>query len=185
MHPFSLDVLLWESLVMLALSVTAALIFGRAYLKYRGDRLITCPENRRPAGVVVDTRRVLLTTLEGKRDLRLSSCSRWPERRDCGQECLRQIEASPEDCLVRNILAHWYEGKSCAICGHTIGEINWMEHQPALLNADHKTIEWQAVPPADVPDVLASHQPVCWNCHIVNRMMGEHPELVLDRSRQA
>jgi hypothetical protein len=39
------------------------------------------------------------------------------------------------------------------------------------------------MPPESVPDVLASHQAVCWNCHIVNRMMGDHADLVLDRSR--
>ena len=43
---------------------------------------------------------------------------------------------------------------------------------------------WRDVPAADVPDVLASHQAVCWNCHVVNRMLGEHPELVIDRSRR-
>jgi len=169
--------------LLIALLVIFGRAFGREYLRYRGDRVITCPENQRPAGVRVDASHVLLTALEGKPDLRLSSCSRWPERQDCGQECLRQIEASPEDCLVRRILTQWYQGKNCALCGKAIGEINWAEHKPALLNAEHKTILWQDIPPQDVPDVLATHQPVCWNCHIVNTMVLQHPELILDRSR--
>ena len=183
MHTFSPDVLIWGAFVLLGLLVVLGLVFGRAYLKYRGDRVITCPENRRPAGVVVDTRHVLLTTLEGKPDLRLKSCSRWPEHRDCGQECLRQIEAAPEDCLVRHILTQWYQGKTCALCGNPIGEIQWADHKPALLNAEHRTVAWRDVPAESVPNVLASHQAVCWNCHIVNRMVGEHGDLVLDRSR--
>lgn len=184
MHTFSPDVVIWGSVVLLALLVLLAMVLGRAYLKYRGDRVITCPENRRPAGVVVDTQHVLVTTLEGKTHLRLKSCSRWPERQDCGQECLRQIEAAPEDCRVRHILTQWYQGRKCAICGKPIGEINWADHKPALLNAEHRTVDWRDVPAADAPDVLATHQPVCWNCHIVNRMVGEHPELVIDRSRR-
>ena len=183
MHGFNLDIALWSGIILLALLVLAGVVFGRAYLRYRGDRVITCPENHRPAGVAVDTGHVLLTTLEGRTELRLQSCSRWPERRDCGQECLREIEASPEDCLVRHILTQWYAGKTCALCGKPIGEISWADHKPALLNADHRTVEWRDVPPAAVPDVLASHQAVCWNCHIVNRMLGEHPELVTNRSR--
>jgi len=183
MHAFNPDVLIWGAVVLSALLVVLGLVLGRAFRQYRGDRVITCPENRRPAGVVVDTSHVLLTTLEGKTDLRLKSCSRWPEHQDCGQECLRQIEASPEDCLVRHILTQWYQGKTCALCGKPIGEIQWVEHKPALLNAEHRTIEWRDVRAADVPDVLASHRPVCWNCHIVNRMVVEHGDLVLDRSR--
>jgi hypothetical protein len=187
MHAFNLDfnqdMLIWEALVLSALLGVLGQVFARTYLKYRGDRVITCPENRHPAGVAVETKHVLLTTLKGKPDLRLKSCSRWPELQDCGQECLRQIEAAPEDCLVRHILAQWYEGKTCALCGKPIGEIQWTGPKPALLNAEHRTIEWSEMPPESVPDVLASHQAVCWNCHIANRMMGDHADLVLDRSR--
>jgi hypothetical protein len=180
---FNLDMLLWEAIVLFALLAVLVLVLGRAYLKYRGNRVITCPENRRPAGVVVDTRHVMLMALEGKPNLRLKSCSRWPEYQDCGQECLRQIEAAPEDCLVRHILTQWYRGKDCALCGQPIGEIQWSGHKPALLNAQHQTVEWRDVPAEGVPEVLASHQAVCWNCHIVNRMVGEHGDLVVDRSR--
>ena len=180
---FSSGVMLWVGFVLLALLLVLAEVFGRAFLKYQGARVITCPENRRPAGVALDTGHVLLTMLEGKTNLRLRSCSRWPERQDCGQQCLRQIEAAPEECLVRHILVEWYKGKNCALCGKPIGEIHWADNEPALLNAEHHTVEWREVQPADIPDVLATHKAVCWNCHIVDRMMGRHPELVLDRSR--
>jgi hypothetical protein len=182
MTTFNLVVMIVGAIVLLGLVVLGR-VFGRAYLRYRGDRVITCPENRRPAGVVVDAGHVLLTALEGKPDLRLKFCSRWPERQDCGQECLRQIVATPEDCLVRHILTQWYQGKTCALCGKPIGEIHWADNEPALLNTEHRTVEWHEVRAADVPDVLATHQAVCWNCHVVNRIAGEHPELVGDRSR--
>jgi hypothetical protein len=169
--------------LLLGLLAVLGWAFGRVFWKFRGDRVITCPENQKPAGVRVDVAHAGLTTLEGKPELRLSTCSRWPEMQDCGQECLRQIETAPDGCLVRNILTKWYEGKNCVLCGKPLGEINWADHRPALLDPDRHTVQWWEVQPASVPDVLATHQPVCWNCHVVNRMMVQHPELVLDRSR--
>ena len=68
--------------------------------KYHGARVVTCPETDRPAGVALDVRRVLSTGMVAAPRLRLSSCSRWPERAGCGQECLSQVEAEPEGCLV-------------------------------------------------------------------------------------
>jgi len=163
--------------------VAALVVLGSVFWKYSGDRVITCPENERPAGVKVDAGHASLSVLGGKADLRLKSCSRWPERQDCGQQCLRQIEASPEGCLVRHILTQWYEGKNCAVCGKPIGEIHWVERKPALLSPERATVEWQDVPAEKVPEVLESHQPVCFNCHLVNSMVTQHPELVLDRGR--
>jgi hypothetical protein len=93
------------------------------YFKFRGIRLITCPETRKPAAVEVDAKYAALIAPISARGLRLKDCSRWPERKDCGQECLRQIEFSPEDCLVRTMLTKWYKGKKCAVCGKTFGEI--------------------------------------------------------------
>src|SRR4051812_2907833 len=83
------------------------------WLRQRGERAIVCPENRRPAGVRMDARRAALSGFAGKPAFRLSSCSRWPERAGCGQQCLSEIEASPDGCLVRNILVKWYAGKRC------------------------------------------------------------------------
>lgn len=171
------------TLILLGLLAAFGFVFFQMYVKFRGGRVITCPENQRPAGVTLDAGHAFLSALEGHKDLRLQSCSRWPERKGCGQECLKQIEAAPEDCLVRHILTQWYVGKTCALCGKPIGEIQWADHKPALLDAEHKTVLWQDVPAEQVPDVLATHQAVCWNCHIVNSMMLQHPELVVDRSR--
>ena len=51
--------------------------------------------------------------------LHLKECSRWPERQDCWQDCLQQIKADPENCLVWTIVARWYEGKSCVFLPQT------------------------------------------------------------------
>lgn len=85
--------------------MTSRLVCG--WLKYRGRMLITCPENQRPAGVSVDPRHAAATSLAGKPEFHLTHCSRWPENAGCGRECLRDIETSPENCLLHNILVAW------------------------------------------------------------------------------
>src|SRR5215475_12199073 len=132
--------------LVVAMLAIAAWRSASAWLRNRGPRAILCPENQRPAGVRVDERHAALSALKGTPELRLSSCSRWPERAGCGQECLAQIAASPEGCLVRNILAKWYEGKACASCGRPIGQIDWVGSEPALLGAGRVSVEWNQIP---------------------------------------
>lgn len=172
------------ALVAVALVYFVARRYAGAWWKFRGQRVITCPENIQPAGVLVDAKHAADTSF-GTPDLRLSACSRWPERAGCGQECLRQIEASPEDCLVRNILAKWYEGKSCVYCGKPIGEIQWADRKPALLAPQQVTVDWSQIAPQDLPATLVNAQPVCFSCHIANTLVREHPELIVDRTRPA
>lgn len=166
-------------------AVLAALRLVWAWQKHRGARLVTCPETKQPAGVSLDAKHAAAGALFHAPPLRLEACSRWPERRDCGQECLRQIEIAPAGCLVRNILAQWYQGKQCAICGKAFGEIHWADHKPALLDPNRMTREWAQVPAETLPGVMESHAPVCWNCHITQTFCREHPELVVNRSRPA
>jgi hypothetical protein len=179
-------------IAVLIVLVLAAGMAGRlfwAWLSWRGRRMVTCPETKQPAGVAIDVKHVVKhaawTPLGRPPDLRLEICSRWPERQGCGQECLTQIEAAPEGCLVRNILGGWYAGKRCAVCGNEIGEIHWADHKPALLSPDGLTVEWEQVPTERIPDVLQTHAPVCWNCHIVQTFCHNHPELVVDRARSS
>ena len=153
-----------------------------AYLKFRGTRLVTCPETKEPAAVEVDAQYAGFTALMGERGPRLKDCSRWPERQDCGQRCLGQIVSAPEDCLVRNIFTKWYEGKTCAFCGKALGEIDWLDHKPALMSPERVTLEWKEIPAEKVPVVLQTHMPVCWDCHIAETFRRRYPELFVDRS---
>ena len=152
-----------------------------AYLELRGARVVTCPETKAPAGVEVDATHAALTAMLDEPELRLKDCSRWPEREGCGQECVKQIEAAPMECLVRTMLTRWYEGKSCALCGQTFGELNWLDHKPALMRVDHKIVEWCEIRPETIPSTLATHKPVCWNCDIAETFRHEHAEMVVDR----
>jgi len=171
-------------LTLAALYFVVPFVVG-TYIRYRGKRVITCPETRKPAAIEVDAGHAALTAAVSHPDLRLKSCSRWPEREHCGQECLLQVELSPEDCLVRNILTTWYSDKHCVSCGKQIGEIHWLDRKPALLSPEGKTVEWSEVLAEQVPGVLATHFPVCWDCHITETFCREYPEMIVDRSRIA
>ena len=156
-------------------------IAGRAYFRFRGTRLVTCPETGKAAAVELDVRYAAFTAPLGKPDLQLKDCSRWPERQACGQRCLGQIESAPKDCLVRTILTKWYEDKACIFCGKALGEINWLDHKPALMSPERVTLDWDEIPGEKVPEVLTTHMAVCWDCHIAERFRRRYPELVVDR----
>ena len=174
--------------VAVVVLAVAAITLGRSvrlWWTYRGARVITCPENLRPAGVFVDAAHVAARPFAKAPELQLSSCSRWPEHAGCGRECLQQIEASPQDCLVRTILDKWYAGKRCAICGRPIGDISIAGAQPAVLCADKVSVEWSQIPADRLPETLAAASPICFACHMGNTLVRTHPELVVDRRRTA
>jgi hypothetical protein len=153
----------------------------RALFAYRGKRLVSCPETHAAAAVNVASGEAALGAFLTEPTLRLKECSRWPERQDCGQECLQQIEADPENCLVWNIVSKWYVGRSCVFCHKLIGPLHHLDHAPALLGPDSKTVEWNQLRPEQLPEVFATHQPVCWNCHVAETFRRVHPELVVNR----
>jgi hypothetical protein len=157
----------------------------QAYFGYRGKRLITCPETHKPAAVDVAAGEAALGAFLSEPTLRLKECSRWPERQDCGQECLQQIEVDPENCLVWNIVSRWYEGKKCVICHKSFGELRHLDHAPALIGPDHKTAEWREFRPEQLPEVFSTHRPVCWNCHVAGTFRRLHPDLVVDREPES
>lgn len=162
--------------VVAALSSLGVLIV-RSVLRLRGKHLVTCPETQAPAAVEIDLSLSALGAALGRPALRLSACSRWPERGRCGQPCLDELEAAPEDCLVRNILARWYEGKQCVYCGCGFGQLHWHDYKPALLAPDGALREWTDIPPEAVPAALATDRPVCWNCLIVETLHRQRPDL--------
>jgi hypothetical protein len=150
------------------------------YIRMRGTRVVACPENELPAAVTVDARHAAFTAAAGHEHLRLDACSRWPERAGCGQECLKQIEAQPADCLVRTQVSRWYADKTCAICGKALGEIEWAAHKPALRAPDGRTLEWADVQPETMFQVMSTHAAVCWDCHVAETFRHQRPDLVLD-----
>jgi hypothetical protein len=171
----------WVLAGVALLSGIGAIRMMRICFRYYGSMVVTCPETRRAAGVRVNARHAALTPPGRGTALRLSTCSRWPERAGCGQECLSQIAASPEDCLVRNVLDKWYQGKVCASCGQPFGKIQWSVRKPALLSAHNVTMDWHQIPAATLYETMETSQPVCFACHMAHTLVREHPELAIER----
>ncbi len=154
--------------------------FSRAYFRLRGTRVVTCPADQSQAAVEVDARKAATGAVFGSTAFALTACSHWPERHDCGRQCLSEIQAAPIDCLVRTHLTKWYAGKTCALCLRPFGALDWTERHPALLAPGGRTLAWAAVDASRLDEILATHQPVCFDCHVAETFRRTHPELVLD-----
>ena len=154
----------------------------RALFKWRGERIVTCPETKEPAAVNIAAGEAALGVFFSEPTLRLKECTRWPERKGCGQDCLQQVEANAQNCLVWNMVSKWYEGKNCAFCHKPIGTLHHLDHAPALLGPDSRSTEWKNISPEKLPQVFNTYQPVCWNCHVTETFRRQHPELVTDRA---
>ena len=166
--------------VLCVVYVLVKIGFG-TYRKYRGVRVVTCPESLRSVAVKIKAGHAAAWSLIGKPKLELKDCSRWPERRNCGQQCISDIERAPEACLLRSILTEWYRAKKCALCGREFGKIGWLERRPALMNAEGKTFDWFEIAPERVYETLATHHPVCFDCHVAETFRRAYPYLVTDR----
>jgi Protein of unknown function (DUF1761) len=91
-------VLIWIVLCLVAGSLMLlpfALWLSEIRKRYSGSRLVACPENQQSAAVSIDARHAALTGIDGNPDLRLSGCTRWPERANCGAACLPQAVKTP------------------------------------------------------------------------------------------
>ena len=164
--------------------IPLAYAIARRYRRFRGPRLVTCPETGTAVAVELNAGKAAFTGAFDGPELRLSSCSRWPERQNCGQECVKQIEEAPDGCLVREKLAAWYADGRCALCGRSIGQIRWIDRKPGLLTPDSKTVDWSEIAPEELPAVLATHKPVCWNCHLSESFLRRYPDRVVKDPRQ-
>jgi hypothetical protein len=88
-------------LVILAVLLLGALyvvlpVVASAYGKYRGVKRPLCPETGEPADVTLNLRHAVATAAVGRADVKVMSCSRWPERHGCDQNCVESIEAGSE-----------------------------------------------------------------------------------------
>jgi len=170
--------------VVLVTSVLPLLwITVRAAVRERGPRVITCPENGCRAEVEVAAWNSGLAAAVGENRHRLAGCSRWPEKEGCDQACVAEIEATPGGCLVRSIVADWYEGRACAYCGHGIPSAHAGDRKPGLRSAGGRTLAVQEIEPVRLAEVLPSAQAVCANCYDAMSFREHFPDLPVDRPR--
>src|SRR5215469_18497657 len=93
-----LSIVIAVLVIAVGLFVVRAVPSLRALFKWRGERVVTCPESKQPAAVNVAAGEAALGVFFSEPTLRLKECSRWPERKGCGQDCLQQIEANAQNC---------------------------------------------------------------------------------------
>lgn len=175
-------------IVVVLVTITGYLLYRaygslRTYFQLRGKRLVSCPEDHQTAAVELDAKQAAHEAFAHKPRMQLIECSNWPERKDCGQQCLRQIEKAPSDCLVRNIVIDWFNDKECVFCRKSIAEVKewWVDHKPALLTPEQQIITWNKFPAEKLPELFSKCSPVCWSCSATEAFRQQHPDLVTDR----
>ena len=119
--------------------------------------------------------------MRGEEHDRLQSCSRWPEKGDCDQECLAQVDPSPEN--LERLLQKWYQGKTCAICERALTPADWRRSRLALLNEKQKLFELRHMHLDELPSALDQMAPLCWNCHQEERVRQATPPRILKGDR--
>ena len=181
-----LDVLLLGAAIFALGALCVALpIAVDVYRRFQGTRVVTCPENQCATAVEVDALHAAFTAIGGGTTVTLAHCSRWRKGHTCNQQCLRQIEQAPEQCLVRTMLAKYFAGKHCVLCAASFDGIASWGHRAGLLAPGGYTIEWGEIASEQLPAVLESHRPVCWNCHVAETFRRQHGDLVIDRPEPA
>lgn len=176
-----------QLLIVLFIALVAAAytaIALAAYIRMRGTRIVVCPETERPAAVTVDAAHAALGAMREHADVRLSTCSRWPERKDCAQPCTAQIEIAPRQTLVFEILKQWYAGKTCAICRREIPPLSAVGPKPGLLNLTapgNETMTWEEIPAESLPALFDTHAPICSHCQVAESFRQQFPDLVVER----
>lgn len=165
--------------------LATALYFGirwlvRACSKYRGIKIVACPETGTCAVVEVDALHAALTSIVGRADIRMENCSLWPMKSECGRQCLASLDVAPGECLVSGSLMSWYRGRNCIYCGKPADELQWMDHKSSLQTTRGK-VERGGVPVESSSMVVTTHLPVCWNCYLAQSFREGHPDQVADR----
>lgn len=173
----------WFIVILIALVGGAyAALAVTSWFRMRGTRVVTCPETKHSAAVEVDAEHAALTSLVEDADIRLRTCSRWPERKDCTQPCVAQIEAAPHDTLASAILANYFVGKRCKVCGRDIPPVHANEPKPGLRETSSgRLLSWKDIKPETLPDALMAFEPVCENCMTIETFRQQYPDLVTER----
>lgn len=176
---FPIILFLIGAILLVALPLGVSL---QAYLRNRGRRRVICPDNGDSVTVELDNKYAFSTALRGQEHDRLHTCTRWPEKGDCGQECLAQVNPSPEN--IERLLQKWYHGKTCVICDRALTPADWRRSRLALLNEHQKLFELRHMHLDELPSVLDQMAPLCWNCHQEERARQAESQHLLKSDRR-
>ncbi len=92
---------MYTPLITISAIVAAAILLVLApvglgtYWRYRNRKVITCPENHKLAEVELNAGRAGLMSALGKSKLAVQWCSRWPQKRGCAEDCVKENWPNP------------------------------------------------------------------------------------------
>ena len=170
------------TLALLVLAATYGAFAVWTYWRASGVRVVRCPVTHETVRIELAAVRAAVL-LAPSSDLVVRRCSLWPQRRNCAQWCCDEIETSPSGCRMEAILADWYQGKRCAYCGRSVPRPAVGDLPPALRAPDGAIVEWSAIEPTRLFDVLATHQAVCASCDVAETFRSRHGDWVVERPR--
>ncbi len=147
------------------------------YYENRGRKAVKCPDTGQTADVEIDRRFALKTAMHGQEHSRVQSCSHWPQDGECGQECLVQIDASPEN--LERLFARSLAGSNCAICTRQITPSDWRQGRLGVLDAKQQLLELRDMAVDELQSTLHDTHPLCWKCHQDERVRQVVPLAVM------
>jgi hypothetical protein len=166
----------------------AALVTGlplaatlHTYYENRGRKAVKCPDTGQTADVEIDHSFALKSAMRGQEHSRVQSCSRWPQDGECGQECLVQIDASPEN--LERLFARSLAGSTCAMCTREITPSDWRQARLGVLNQKQQLLELRDMSVDNLQSTLQDSRPLCWTCHQEERVRQVIPLHVMRGGR--
>ncbi len=156
----------WSAFVLLLViffAVCCVIILFKPDEYFTRTRTLVCPETHEPVTVKVDVAHRLKSTLTNREELRLKSCSRWPDRKRCDEDCLLQIELHPEH--LKRILHRWYEGKTCPVCHRGLSDTDYKQGRIAAFGSNGKMLSGTELPLNELSARISDYRPVCWDCY--------------------
>ena len=124
---------------------------GRGILRRRDKTtVVICPTAKLPAEVGLDP------------ELRMESCSRWPELESCSQSCMPQVQFSAEDL---NDFATRYEGKKCSSCDTALTRDDWYKSRLAIFETKTEVPDIPGGVPPSILSVPEAGDPICSACY--------------------
>lgn len=80
----------------------------------------------------------------------------------------------------RSLMVEFFNDKACVLCGHELS-VEPGQHRRALLSPEGMTLEWADLRVEEIPDVQDTHQPLCWDCHVIETLYRMHSGQVAER----
>jgi len=146
--------------ILVGLPLTSTL---QTYFKNRGRRPVVCPDDRKAADVEIDRKFALQAAMQGKEQMRVQSCTHWPENGACRQDCLVQVEPTPEN--IDRLLTRWFDGKPCSLCTRPLSPADWRFGRMAFLSDKFRLIELRQIDLDTIGSMSEPTRPLCWKCH--------------------